>query len=72
MEQGQEIASLTVGNAEIKAPLTSLPDRVVNGLPVPADSVYIGSDDGTVRRVQVLSGINIMWCYDTEQNVRCN
>ena len=69
---GQEIASLTVGNAEIKAPLTSLPDRVVNGLPVPADSVYIGSDDGTVRRVQVLSGINIMWCYDTEQNVRCN
>lgn len=69
---GQEIASLTVGNAEIKAPLTSLPDRVVNGLPVPADSVYVGSDDGTVRRVQVLSGINIMWCYDTEQNVRCN
>lgn len=69
---GQEIASLTVGNAEIKAPLTSLPDRVVNGIPVPADSVYIGSDDGTVRRVQVLSGINIMWCYDTEQNIRCN
>lgn len=69
---GQEIASLTVGNAQIKSPLTSLPDRVVNGLPEPADSVYIGSDDGKVRRVQVLSGINIMWCYDTEQNIRCN
>ena len=68
----QEIASLTVGDAEIKAPLTNLPNRVENGLPVPADSVYIGSDDGTVRRVQVQSGINILWCYDTKENTRCN
>ncbi len=68
----QEIASLTVGDAEIKAPLTNLPDRVQNGIPVPADSVYIGSDDGTVRRVQVQSGINILWCYDTKENTRCN
>ena len=68
----QEIASLTVGDAEIKGPLTSLPDRVVNGIPIPADSVYIGSDDGTVRRVQVQSGINILWCYDTKENTRCN
>ena len=68
----QEIASLTVGNAEIKAPLASLPDRIENGLPVPADSVYIGSDDGKVRRVQVQSGINIVWCYDTKENTRCN
>lgn len=68
----QEIASLTVGNAEVKAPLTRLPDRVVSGLPEPADSVYMGSDDGKVRRVQVRSGINIMWCYDTDENTRCN
>ena len=68
----QEIASLTVGNAEIKAPLVSLPDRIVNGLPEPADSVYIGSDDGKVRRIQVRSGINILWCYDTRENTRCN
>ena len=68
----QEIASLAVGDAEIKAPLTHLPDRVQNGIPVPADSVYIGSDDGTVRRVQVQSGINILWCYDTKENTRCN
>ena len=68
----QEIASLTVGDAEIKAPLTRLPDRVQNGIPVQADSVYIGSDDGTVRRVQVQSGINILWCYDTKENTRCN
>ena len=68
----QEIASLTVGDAEIKAPLASLPDRIENGLPVPADSVYIGSDDGKVRRVQVQSGINIVWCYDTKENTRCN
>ena len=67
----QEIASLTVGDAEVKAPLSRLPDRIVAGLPEPADSVYIGSDDGTVRRVQVLSGINIQWCYDTRENTRC-
>lgn len=68
----QEIASLTVGEAEIKAPLTNLPGRIQNGIPVPADSVYIGSDDGTVRRIQVQSGINILWCYDTKENTRCN
>ena len=68
----QEIASLTVGDAEVKSSLVSLPDRVVNGLPEPADSVYIGSDDGKVRRVQVRSGINILWCYDTEENRGCN
>ena len=67
----QEIASLTVGDAEVKAPLSRLPDRVSAGLPVPADSVYIGSDDGTVRRVQVLSGINIQWCYNTQENTQC-
>ncbi len=70
--EAQEIASLRVGNAEVKAPLWRLPDRVSAGLPEPADSVYVGSDDGTVRRVQVLSGINIMWCYDTTENTRCN
>ena len=67
----QEIASLTVGDAEIKAPLFRLPDRIVSNIPEPANSVYIGSDDGTVRRVQALSGINIQWCYDTQQNTQC-
>ena len=67
----QEIASLTVGDAEVKAPLSRLPDRISAGLPEPADSVYIGSDDGTVRRVQVLSGINIQWCYNTQENTQC-
>ena len=71
----QEIASLNLGDDDkprFKAPLVSLPDRIVNGLPEPADSVYIGSDDGKVRRVQVRSGINILWCYDTQENTRCN
>ena len=67
----QEIASLTVGDAEIKAPLTSL-SRPATVTSEPPDSVYIGSDDGKVRRVQVRSGINIMWCYDTDENARCN
>ena len=67
----QEIASLTVGDAEIKAPLVSLAGRASGGSTLPG-SVYVGSDDGTVRRVQVLSGINILWCYDTRENTRCN
>jgi outer membrane protein assembly factor BamB len=67
----QEIASLTVGDAEIKAALAGLRRRV-SGTAEPPDSVYIGSDDGTVRRVQVRSGINILWCYDTSENTRCN
>ncbi len=70
----QEIASLKLGDRDtkIRARLASLPDRVVGGLPQPAESVYVGATDGTVRRVQVRSGINIMWCYDTEENTRCN
>ncbi len=68
----QEIASLRVGDAEVKARLASPPDRVENGLPIAADSVYVGSDDGKVRRVQVLSGINILWCYDTSEQTGCN
>ena len=68
----QEIASLTVGDAEIKAPLFPLPDRITSaGLSEPASAVYVGSDDGTVRRIQVLSGINIQWCYDTQENTPC-
>jgi outer membrane protein assembly factor BamB len=67
----QEIASLTVGDGEIKAPLAGHPDPGAGGSGQP-DSVYVGSDDGTVRRVQVVSGINILWCYDTKENARCN
>ena len=67
----REIASLTVGEAEIKAPLAVVKNAV--GLPsTPTDSVYIGSDDGTVRRVQVVSGINILWCFDTTERALCN
>jgi outer membrane protein assembly factor BamB len=67
----QEIASLTLGDGEIKAPLISRRDPVTDGTGRPS-SVYIGSDDGTVRRVQVVSGINILWCYNTKENNRCN
>ena len=67
----QEIASLTVGDAEIKAPLI-VASNLSAGITDPPDSVYIGSDDGKVRRVQVRSVINIMWCYDTSENTRCN
>ena len=67
---GQEIASLTLGDAEIKAPLSASGPRAPGGSDLP-DSVYVGSDDGKVRRVQALSGINILWCYDTGENARC-
>ncbi len=69
--QAQEIASLTLGNAEIKAPLIISRSQASSDSVQP-DSVYVGSDDGTVRRVEVVSGINILWCYDTKENTRCN
>ena len=33
--------------------------------------VYVGTDDGKVRRLQVLSGFMPHWCYDTQDNTQC-
>lgn len=63
----QEFTSLRVGSAEIKAPLTTprTPGAGGSGRP---DAVYVGSDDGTVRRMRASSGLGIEWCYDAREN----
>ena len=52
----RELFQITLGDAEIKAPLIAA-----------GDSVYVGSQDSTVRRVQVKTGGQVeMWCFHTE------
>jgi hypothetical protein len=36
------------------------------------ESVYVGAQDGTVRRIQLRSGQNQVWCFDTEEDAVCN
>jgi hypothetical protein len=49
-----------IGDAEIRAPLFAV-----------GDSVYIGSQDKTVRRIEFSSGQRNVWCVDTMSG-RCN
>ena len=52
----RELFQIALGDAEIKAPLIAA-----------GDSVYVGSQDSTVRRVQVKTGGQVeMWCFHTE------
>ena len=54
------LSSQSLGDAQIKAPLA-----------VVGESVYVGSEDGSVRRVEVKGGQVQMWCWHHE-NVQCN
>ena len=56
----RELSNLTLGDAEIKAPLFA-----------DGDSVYVGSQDSTVRRIEVKGGQVIMWCRHTKDG-QCN
>ena len=49
-----------IGDAEITAPLFAV-----------GDSVYVGSQDKTVRRIEFSSGQRNVWCVDTRSG-RCN
>ena len=49
-----------IGDDEIKAPLFAI-----------GDSVYVGSQDRTVRRIEFSSGQRNIWCVDTRDG-RCN
>ena len=70
----QQIAAYNLRDAEIKAPLTRL-ELAGSGANASAggetEAVFIGSDDGKVRRMQLLSGFRVQWCYDTEANLEC-
>lgn len=54
------LSSQTLGNSQIKAPIVAV-----------GDSVYVGSEDGSVRRVEVKGGQVQMWCWHHENTV-CN
>ena len=56
----RELSILTLGDAEVKAPIFAA-----------GESVYVGSQDSTVRRVEVKTGPVVMWCRHTKEG-RCN
>ena len=56
----RELSNLTLRDTEIKAPLFA-----------DGDSVYVGAQDSTVRRIEVKGGQVIMWCRHTE-DVQCD
>jgi len=55
----RELSALKLGDAEVKAPL------VAEG-----ESVYVGSQDRSFRRVEVKNGPVVLWCRHTEDG-RC-
>ncbi|PKB71119.1 MAG: hypothetical protein BZY87_07280 [SAR202 cluster bacterium Io17-Chloro-G6] len=56
----RELSNLKVGDAEVKAPLFAA-----------GDSVYVGSQDSTVRRIEIKGGQQIAWCLHTRDGA-CN
>ena len=69
-EAPQELASYSIRDGEIKAPLVQSSTIGLGGANE-QEVVYVGTDDGKVRRLQVLSGFMPHWCYDTEDNTQC-
>ena len=56
----REVSTSNLGQADITAPLFAV-----------GDSVYVGSQDGSVRRVEVKGGQVQMWCWEPEDG-RCD
>ena len=73
-------ASLTLPDDEIKAPLYTLPidDSNLSQTGIQStggnqrESVFIGSQDGTVRRIQIKSVQSQLWCFDTKDEEACS
>ncbi len=77
----REISTLSVDPAEIRAPLFALPvvdeaslsqAGIQDGRDDQRESVYVGAQDGTVRRIQVKTAQILVWCYDTEEDEPCS
>ena len=54
------LSSQSLGDAQIRAPLVAV-----------GESVYVGSEDGSVRRVEAKGGQVQIWCWHYE-NTQCN
>lgn len=75
----REISSLSLNPANIKAPVFALPvdDDNLSQTGIQADSddqresVFIGTQDNTVRRIQVKSGQTLVWCFNMEEDAVC-
>jgi eukaryotic-like serine/threonine-protein kinase len=71
---------LSLDPAEIKAPLFALPPEDDTQRPTGVGisqagqrgSVFVGSEQGEVRRIQITAAQNQVWCFDTTRNERCN
>ncbi len=78
--EARAVSSLSVDPAKIKAPIFYLPvdeealsrSGIQDGADDQRESVYIGAQDGTVRRIQVKSGQVEVWCFNTEEDAVCN
>ena len=78
MGDDQVITSLLDPDADIKAPLFALPisEAAALGARPPSlaksqeDSVFVGAEDGTVRRIRV-TDTRVLWCFDTEEDAEC-
>ena len=54
------ISSLSLRDTEIRAPLSAT-----------GESVFVGAQDSTVRRIQMKASQVQMWCFHTEENGPC-
>ena len=57
----REVSSLLIRDTEVKSPL------VAQG-----DSVFVGAQDSTVRRIEVKGSQVQVWCFDTKKDGQCN
>ena len=72
-------ASLTLPDDEIKAPLYTIPldesDLSTTGVQASGgnqrESVFIGSQEGTILRIQIKSVQSQLWCFDTKEKEPC-
>jgi outer membrane protein assembly factor BamB len=63
-----------INPAEVLAPLFTPP--IASNAPASSisqrESVFVGAEDGTVYRIKSDSGLNKVWCFDTEEDRACS
>ena len=61
--RGRVITALPDLEALVKAPLFPLEG---------GNSVLVGAQNSTVRRIQITAGQEVLWCFNTEKDAPCN
>jgi outer membrane protein assembly factor BamB len=57
----REISALNLPDLEVKAPLFA-----------DGEAVFVGAQDSTIRRIDLLAFTGVKWCFDTESNSSCD